>query len=319
MWISVLLLCGSATAQQKMLWQGVVKPEAINVYQSASTNERVTATLRRGDAVDVVLQVSTSGSEWCRVSRAGTSESVGFVLCFNLERATALPEQAHTQQIVTRLHPSERVTAPSPASSVSAPLTNKDVLDLRKTGLTEQVLVAKIKSSPTSFDTSPSQLKELKAAGVADAVILAMVEATAGDSKPSSVADPPDEASVAPYPTGTAPAPGQQSKDRLLPRVFLQSASHGNTWAARRDQSMEMSKDFQKVCRGVRVTLNQQMADYTVLLNHIELDLFGRDNQMQIADKNGDLLETKEGGSIKGGVKKVCDLILADWAKHPFQ
>jgi hypothetical protein len=117
-------------------------------------------------------------------------------------------------------------------------------------------------------------------------------------------------------------SPGQQTAQsapiviRQEPRVFLQSASHGNTWNSRRDQSMEMSKDFEKVCPGVRVTVNQQMADYTVLLNHIEVGLFARDNQMQVADKNGDLLQTKEGGGIKGGVKKVCDLILADWVKQ---
>jgi hypothetical protein len=79
---------------------------------------------------------------------------------------------------------------------------------------------------------------------------------------------------------------------------------------------MEMSKDFEKACPDIRVTINQQMADYTVLLNHIELGLIVRDNQMQVADKNGDLLKTNEGGGIKGGVKKICELILADWAKH---
>ena len=177
-WIFVLLLCGSATAQQKLLWQGVVKPEAINVYQSASTNEHVTGTLRQGDAVDVVLQVSVSGSEWCRVTRAGTSEPLGFVLCLNLELGGSSPEQvAHAQQIATQLHPMETAAAPYPAPSVSVQLTNKDILDLHKAGLPEQVLVAKIKSSQANnFDTSPSQLKELKAAGVADGVILAMVE-----------------------------------------------------------------------------------------------------------------------------------------------
>jgi hypothetical protein len=98
------------------------------------------------------------------------------------------------------------------------------------------------------------------------------------------------------------------------PRVFMQSSSHGNNWNARRDQSMEMSKDFEKDCPGVRITLNQQMADYTVSLNHIEHG-FARDNQFQIADKNGDLLtHTKEGGSIKAGSKKACAEILADWA-----
>jgi hypothetical protein len=97
------------------------------------------------------------------------------------------------------------------------------------------------------------------------------------------------------------------------PRVFMQSQSHGNMWNAERDQSMEMSKDFEKECPGVRVTLNQQMADYTVALNHIEVG-FSRDNQFQIADRNGDLLsKTKEGGSINKGVKKACAQILADW------
>jgi hypothetical protein len=322
MWILGLALSVSAAAQQRMLWQGVVKPEAINVYQSASTNELVTATLHQGDAVDVVLQVSVSGSEWCRVARAGTSEPLGFVLCLNLELGGASSQQvAHAQQIATQLHPLE-TAAVSHAPSVPTQLTNKDVLDLHKAGLPEQVLVAKIKSSQINFDTSPSQLKELKAAGLPDAVILAMVEAPVGQPKPSGVADAPDVANASNSPSPTTMEPAQpmaqnaSAMNRQLPRVFLQSASHGNTWNARRDQSMEMSKDFQKVCPGVRVTLNQQMADYTVLLNHIELGLLARDNQMEIADRNGDLLQTKEGGSIKGSVKKVCDLILANWTKQ---
>ncbi len=134
----------------------------------------------------------------------------------------------------------------------------------------------------------------------------------------SAAAPSPQVATTAPNQTPTAPAQQSAPSTTIVkgqPRVLLQSASHGNTWNARRDQSMEMGKDFEKVCPGVRVTINQQAADYTVLLNHIEVGLFARDNQMQVADKNGDLLETKEGGGIKGGVKKVCELILADWAK----
>jgi hypothetical protein len=63
------------------------------------------------------------------------------------------------------------------------------------------------------------------------------------------------------------------------------------------------------------VTINQAMADYTIVLNHIEAG-FVRDNQIQVANKDGDLLsKTKEGGSIAGGMKKACALILEDWAK----
>ena len=78
---------------------------------------------------------------------------------------------------------------------------------------------------------------------------------------------------------------------------------------------MEMSKDLEKDCSDLTVTINQQAADYTVVLNHIEVG-FVRDNQIQVANKDGDLLsKTKEGGSIAGGMKKACALILEDWAK----
>jgi hypothetical protein len=79
---------------------------------------------------------------------------------------------------------------------------------------------------------------------------------------------------------------------------------------------MEMSKDFERDCSSVRISINQQTADYTVALNHIEIGLFIRDNQFQVANKDGDLISTtKEGGSIAGGVKKACAIILEDWAK----
>lgn len=60
-------------------------------------------------------------------------------------------------------------------------LTNSDVLDLLKAGLPSEVVVAKIKMSRCTFDTSPAVLKELKAEGVPDAVILAMVQAPKDD------------------------------------------------------------------------------------------------------------------------------------------
>lgn len=129
-------------------------------------------------------------------------------------------------------------------------------------------------------------------------------------------ADAPSTATQEPAAPAEQPAANAPVSDRQQPRVFLQAASHGNTWNARRDQSMEMSKDFEKVCPGARITINQQAADYTVILNHIEVGLFARDNQIQVADKNGDLLKNKEGGSIKGNVKGVCTLILSDWNKQ---
>jgi hypothetical protein len=71
---------------------------------------------------------------------------------------------------------SQDPSAAAKPQSVSTALTNKDILDMVKAGLTADVIVAKIKSSATSFETSPTVLTELKTAGVPDAVILAMVD-----------------------------------------------------------------------------------------------------------------------------------------------
>jgi hypothetical protein len=100
------------------------------------------------------------------------------------------------------------------------------------------------------------------------------------------------------------------------PRVYLQAVSHGNTWSARRDQSIEMAKDFEKNCPGAALTLVQEKADYTVILSHIEVGLFARDNQMEVANKDGDVLSASDKNGIKGGVKDLCRLILADWQKQ---
>ncbi|HLM81910.1 MAG TPA: hypothetical protein VK302_14990 [Terriglobales bacterium] len=101
-----------------------------------------------------------------------------------------------------------------------------------------------------------------------------------------------------------------------VPKVFLTSTSAGNTWGAVRDQSQEMAKDFAKDCPDVQVTTNQQDFDYRVGLNHIEVGLFVRDNQFAVTDMFGNMLSTKEKGSIKNGIKGVCALILADWSNQ---
>jgi len=59
---------------------------------------------------------------------------------------------------------------------------------MNKAGLPAEVLVAKIKSSQCNFDTSPASLQSLKAAGLGDSVILAMVEAPVGLPQTHAVA-----------------------------------------------------------------------------------------------------------------------------------
>ena len=66
-------------------------------------------------------------------------------------------------------------TSTQPKATIA--LTNSDVVGMVKAGISPDVIAAKIKNSPCSFDTSPAALKELKDSGLADSVILAMVQA----------------------------------------------------------------------------------------------------------------------------------------------
>jgi hypothetical protein len=68
----------------------------------------------------------------------------------------------------------------------AADLNNKDIIELVKAGITADVLVEKIKTSPCDFDTSPDSLKALKAANVPDSVILAMVKAPSAPASSGS-------------------------------------------------------------------------------------------------------------------------------------
>src|SRR5881296_156153 len=58
----------------------------------------------------------------------------------------------------------------------SVKLTNNDIQEMTKAGLSADIIVAKIQTSACSFDTSPPALRELKSSGVPEAVILAMVK-----------------------------------------------------------------------------------------------------------------------------------------------
>jgi hypothetical protein len=193
-------------------------------------------------------------------------------------------------------------------------LDNESVVRLMKAGFSEDVIISAINRSLGSYDTSVEGLIALKNAGLTNKEISAIV-AKAYPQTSAALVVPAAESLPAARPAGSVPA---QSASR--PRVLLRAQSHSSGWNESRDQSMEMSKDFQEVCPEVQISVNQHLMDYTVELNHTEHS-FVRENQMQVANKDGDLVsKTKEGGSIKGGsirggVKKACEAILADWAK----
>jgi hypothetical protein len=66
--------------------------------------------------------------------------------------------------------------APKPPSGT--PLTNADVIKLKTAGLGDDLIIDKIKSSPSDFRLDAGDLVELKQAGLSDALIGAMIQAS---------------------------------------------------------------------------------------------------------------------------------------------
>jgi hypothetical protein len=119
------------------------------------------------------------------------------------------------------------------------------------------------------------------------------------------------------------------------PRVFIQgkgsenvssngSGGGGHHWGAwgskstidSHDESMEVTKDFQKDCAGVVVSINQANADYIVMMNRESKQnrgLLRTNSQIQVANKAGDILGSKATRTVGNAAKNACALILADW------
>ena len=85
--LCALAIASLATgAQQEALWQAAVMPSELNVYIDASTISRVAMVLKGGYWVDVILEVNSSGIDWCRIQLPSETEAAGYVLCKELER-----------------------------------------------------------------------------------------------------------------------------------------------------------------------------------------------------------------------------------------
>jgi hypothetical protein len=254
-----------------------------------------------------------------------------FLFCLVCCAATAQQSQSQTQ------YPTALNLGSAPSQTN---MTVNDVIKLSHAKLSDDVIVQQLSKKGLRFSLSTEQLIELKNAGVSDRVIQAMIDPTnanapslkqntqtAAPQQPKQPTDPSPAVPEADLPPGAhafaatpvvAPQPLVASTQSANgPRVYFESASKGSQWNAARNQSMEMSKDFEKDCPSIKITINQATADYTILLNHIEHG-FVRDNQIQVANKDGDLISrTKEGGSIRGDMKKACQLLLADWNNKP--
>jgi hypothetical protein len=96
----------------------------------------------------------------------------------------------------------------TPTAVAQEVLSNDSVISMVKGGLSEAVVLARIRSSPANFDTSTNSLLALKKAGVSDKVIEAMVNAPRSGAAAPAAPTPaaPPAATSAPPPSVSASA-----------------------------------------------------------------------------------------------------------------
>jgi hypothetical protein len=80
-------------------------------------------------------------------------------------------------------------------------LTNESVVEMVKAGLSERVIIAKIRNNPTKFDTQTDALIALKENGVPEKVIEAIMSPSASSAPAGSVAMAPPPAASPARPT----------------------------------------------------------------------------------------------------------------------
>jgi hypothetical protein len=118
---------------------------------------------------------------------------------------------------------SQNTQASTATVAATKSLTNADVVDLVHTGLSQEIVIAKIRTTACEFDTSPAALKALKAANIPDTVILAMVKASQGPSLPDSVQEGPPSST----PSKTPVVPKNQADEKK--REELQTRRDGRS------------------------------------------------------------------------------------------
>lgn len=98
------------------------------------------------------------------------------------QQALAIPSTARPQEAAKIIQP--------PQETAARPLGNADVLAMVRANLAPDAIIAKIKSSARNFETTPAALEQLRAGGVPDAVIVAMIAATPATTAPETVSPP---------------------------------------------------------------------------------------------------------------------------------
>jgi hypothetical protein len=166
-----------------------------------------------------------------------------------------------------------------------------------RSGFADDTIVKMIQTNESDFDVSIDALTELKAEGVGEKIIAAMLDAAARRkalSRESEVRDSSND--------------GKQS----LPLLFVEEvSSRQSTAEGSSDTLLETIKTLRR--KGMRVTTDKTKADLilqvTRQLGKGGLKAWVKDTKIVLQDRKGNILHSGSTRSIGGAVGDVVDYI----------
>jgi len=231
-------------------------------------------------------------------------------ICIFLSALFISASAAHAQQPEQPV----AVTASTPATTQSAPssakITNARVVEMAKLGLDDDIIIARIKHATCDFQLSDSDLLELKKSGVSSRVVAAMLEVVpAGPATTPAPAPEPSDDKVRVFVTDS------QSWET---RGSSAAGGNSNGWGASssfsggaRPQTAEIIKTVNQRCPELTVTNNLGKADFVIVLDHEGgKGLLRHRNKVAVFNRNGDDIFSDSTRELGNAVKDACQAML---------
>jgi hypothetical protein len=194
-------------------------------------------------------------------------------------------------------------SATTESASSSAKITNTRVVEMTKLGLDDDIIIARIKHGVCDFQLSDSDLLELKKSGVSSKVVAAMLES--GPVTTPAVVSEPSDGKVRVFVTdshswetrGSSGGGGNSNG----------WGAGGSFSGGARPQTAEIIKTLNQRCPEVTVTNNLGKADFVIVLDHEGgKSLIAHRNKIAVFNRSGDDIFSNSTRELGNAVKDAC-------------
>jgi hypothetical protein len=233
------------------------------------------------------------------------------ITCISLFTLLTFSPMAHAQLPTQPV----AVTASTPATTQSAPssakITNARVVEMAKLGLDDDIIIARIKHGACDFQLSDNDLLDLKKAGVSSKVVAAMLDTIPVATAPANPAPTPEpsDGKVRVFVTDS------QSWET---RGSGGGGGNKNGWGAAssfsggaRPQTAEIIKTINQRCPELTVTNNLGKADFVLTLDHEGgKGLLAHRNKIAVFNRDGDDIFSNSTRELGNAVKDACEVMM---------